>query len=101
VLEIGQTISHYPIIEKLGAGGMGIVDRAEDSHLKRQVAVEMLPKVFSDDPERPARFEREAKVLPSRNHPDIAAIHGLEQAEGKRLLVLELVEGKTPAHRIR
>ena len=98
--EIGQTISHYRITEKLGEGGMGVVYRAEDTNLSRQVAIKVLPDIFSGDPERMARFEREAKLLASLNHPNIAAIHGLEQAEGKRFLVLELVEGETLAQRI-
>jgi serine/threonine protein kinase/Tol biopolymer transport system component len=98
--EIGQTISHYRITEKLGAGGMGEVYRAEDTNLDRQVAIKGLPDIFSGDPERLARFEREAKLLASLNHPNIAAIYGLEQAAGKRFLVLELVEGETLAQRV-
>src|SRR5512136_1949651 len=98
--EIGQTVSHFRILEKLGAGGMGEVYRAEDTNLDRQVAIKVLPDVFSGDPERLARFEREAKLLASLNHPNIAAIHGLEESGGKRFLVLELVEGETPALRI-
>jgi serine/threonine protein kinase len=95
--EIGQAISHYKIIEKLGAGGMGEVYRAEDSNLDRQLAIKVLPDIFSGDPERLARFEREAKLLASLNHPDIAAIYGLEQAKGKCFLILELIEGETLA----
>ena len=98
--EIGQTISHYKIVEKLGAGGMGEVYRAEDTNLDRQVAIKVLPDIFSGDPERLARFEREARLLASLNHPNIATIHGLEQAEGKRFLVMELVQGETLALRI-
>src|SRR5512136_235048 len=98
--EIGETISHYRIIEKLGAGGMGVVYRAEDTSLNRQVAIKVLPEMFSGDPERMARSEREAKLLASLNHPNIAAIYGLESTEGKRFLVLELVEGETLAQRI-
>jgi len=97
---IGTTLSHYRITEKLGAGGMGVVYRAEDTNLDRQVAIKVLPDIFSGDPERMARFEREAKLLASLNHPNIAAIYGLEQAESKRFLVLELVEGETLAQRI-
>ncbi|MGA2260527.1 MAG: protein kinase [Acidobacteriota bacterium] len=97
---IGTTLSHYRITEKLGAGGMGEVYRAEDTNLDRQVAIKVLPDVFSGDPERLARFEREAKLLASLNHPNIAAIYGLEEAGGKRFLVLELVEGETLAQRI-
>jgi serine/threonine-protein kinase len=97
---IGQTISHYRITEKIGAGGMGVVYRAHDTTLDRQVAIKVLPDILSSNPERLARFEREAKLLASLNHPNIAAIHGLEQAESKRFLVLELVEGETLAQRI-
>jgi len=97
---IGTTLSHYHITEKLGAGGMGEVYRAQDTNLDRQVAIKVLPDIFAGDPERLARFEREAKLLASLNHPNIAAIHGLEEAGGKRFLVLELVEGETLAQRI-
>ncbi len=97
---IGKTISHYGIIEKLGQGGMGEVYRAEDTNLGRQVAVKVLPESLGGDAERMARFEREARVLASLNHPNIATIYGLEQAEGKRFLAMELVEGVTLAQRI-
>ncbi len=97
---IGTALSHYRITEKLGAGGMGEVYRAEDTNLDRQVAIKVLPEMLSGDPERMARFEREAKLLASLNHQNLAAIYGLEQADGKRFLVLELVEGETLAQRI-
>jgi len=93
--EIGQTISHYRILQKIGAGGMGEVYLAEDTSLDRKVALKFLPDVFTSDPERMARFEREAKLLASLNHPNIAGIHGLEKADGNRFLVLEYVEGET------
>jgi serine/threonine-protein kinase len=91
-----QTIAHYRIAAKLGAGGMGEVWRATDTKLGREVAIKVLPEVFATDPERLARFQREARVLASLNHPNIAAIHGVEE----RALVLELVEGPTLAERI-
>ncbi len=89
---IGTSISHYRIKAKLGQGGMGVVYRAEDTNLKREVAIKVLSEMFSGDPERMARFEREARLLASLNHPNIAAIYGLEQADGMRFLVMELVE---------
>jgi eukaryotic-like serine/threonine-protein kinase len=97
---IGTSLSHYRITEKLGQGGMGEVYRAKDTNLSRQVAIKVLPDEFAHDAERLARFEREAKLLASLNHPNIAAIHGLEEHEGKRFLVLELVEGQTLAERL-
>ena len=92
---LGKTVSHYRITEKLGQGGMGEVYRAEDTNLSRQVAIKVLPDEFAHDAERLARFEREAKLLASLNHPNIASIYGLEQADGKPFLVLELVEGES------
>ena len=93
--EIGQTVSHYRIVEKIGQGGMGEVYLADDTTLDRKVALKFLPEVFTGDPERMARFEREAKLLASLNHPNIAGIYGLEQIDGNRFLVLEYVEGET------
>ena len=97
---IGTTISHYRITAKLGAGGMGEVYRAEDTVLGREVAIKVLPEAFVSDPERLARFEREARLLATLNHPHIAQIHGLEETDGTKCLVLELVEGDTLAERI-
>src|SRR5512139_1536205 len=97
---IGKTLSHYRVVQELGRGGMGEVYVADDLSLDRKVALKFLPDAFTGNPERMARFEREAKLLASLNHPNIAAIHGLEQAEGKRFLVLELVEGETLQQRI-
>jgi hypothetical protein len=97
---IGMTLGHYRIIERIGIGGMGEVFRADDMNLGRQVAMKVLPDVFAGDPERLARFEREARLLASLNHPNIAAIHGLEERQGKRFLVLELVEGQTLEERL-
>jgi len=97
---IGKTLGHYRTGEPLGRGGMGEVYAADDLNLSRKVALKFLPEAFAGDPERMARFEREAKLLASLNHPNIAAIYGLEQAEGKRFIVMELVEGETLAQRI-
>jgi serine/threonine protein kinase len=97
---IGETLGHYKVLEQLGRGGMGEVYLAEDLSLDRKVALKFLPDVFTGDPERMARFEREAKLLASLNHPNIAAIYGLEQANGKRFLVLEYVEGETLQKRL-
>ncbi|MGH9602268.1 MAG: protein kinase domain-containing protein [Terriglobales bacterium] len=96
----GRVISHFTVSEKLGAGGMGEVYRASDSRLGREVALKVLPEAFAYDAERMARFEREAHLLASLNHPHIAAIYGLEDADGVRCLVLELVEGETLVERI-
>ena len=97
---VGQTLSHYRIIEKIGEGGMGEVYRAEDTSLKREVAIKVLPDRFTEDPQRLARFEREAQLLASLNHPNIAAIYELEEADGVRFLSLELVEGETLAEKV-
>jgi serine/threonine protein kinase len=97
---IGKTLDHYQIKSEIGKGGMGEVYQAKDQVLGREVALKFLPDAFAGDPERMARFEREAKVLASLNHPNIAAIYGLEQAEGKRYIVMELVEGETLAQRL-
>ncbi len=97
---VGTTISHYKVIEKIGQGGMGTVYRAQDTTLDREVAIKVLPEQFTQDPQRLARFEREAKLLASLNHPKIAAIYGLEEADGVRFLSLELVEGETLAEKL-
>ncbi len=96
----GKTLGHYRVGEPLGRGGMGEVYVADDLNLNRKVALKFLPEAFAGDPERMARFEREAKLLASLNHTNIAAIYGLEQAEGKRFIVMELVEGETLQQRI-
>src|SRR3970282_2278407 len=97
---IGQTLGHYRIEAQLGAGGMGVVYRATDSKLGRDVALKVLPEAFAQDAQRMQRFQREAQVLASLNHPNIATIHGLEEAAARRALVMELVEGPTLADRI-
>ena len=97
---IGKTLAHYEIVEKIGAGGMGEVYRATDSRLGRDVALKILPPALAEDAEHMARFEREARVLGSLNHPGIAAIFGIEQADGRRFLVMELAEGEDLAQRL-
>jgi Tol biopolymer transport system component len=99
-LSNGTRVGPYTIVEAVGAGGMGEVYRATDSRLKRQVAVKILPAGVAADPERLARFQREAEVLASLNHPHIAAVYGLEDTDDVRALVMELVEGPTLADRI-
>jgi eukaryotic-like serine/threonine-protein kinase len=97
---ISQTLSHYRILERIGQGGMGEVYRAEDTNLSRQVAIKVLPDEFAHDAERLARFQREAQVLASLSHPNITTLYGLEESDGKRFIVMELVEGHTLAQRL-
>ncbi len=97
---IGSQLLHYRIESHLGSGGMGEVYRASDTRLGRSVAIKVLPELFALDPERVARFEREARLLASLNHPNIAGLYGLEPADGKFFLVMELIEGETIAQRI-
>ena len=99
-LAAGTRLGPYDILAPLGAGGMGEVYRATDTKLKRQVAIKILPAELAADPERLARFQREAEVLASLNHPHIAAIYGLEDTAGMKALVMELVPGPTLADRI-
>jgi serine/threonine protein kinase len=96
----GFRIGPYEIVASLGAGGMGEVYRARDARLKRDVALKFLPETVAADPERLARFEREAQALAALKHPHIATIHGIEEDGGLRALVLELAEGETLADRI-
>src|SRR5215510_3948467 len=88
-MSLQQSIAHYRIVSKLGEGGMGAVYRATDTKLNRDIAIKVLPDSFADDPDRLARFTREAQVLASLNHPNIAAIYGVEE----RAIVMELVDG--------
>ena len=99
-LSSGVHLGSYEIIAPLGAGGMGEVYRARDTKLGREVALKLLPESFTHDAERVARFRREAQVLASLNHPHIAAIHGVDEANGQQFLVLELVDGETLSFRI-
>jgi serine/threonine protein kinase len=98
---IGKTLAHYEITSLLGRGGMGEVYKAKDQKLGRHVAIKVLPEEFAKDADRVARFQREAKLLASLNHPNIASIYGLEESDGTHFLVLELVEGDTLANRIK
>jgi Tol biopolymer transport system component len=97
---IGRTLAHYRIGASIGSGGMGEVYRATDTHLHREVAVKVLPPEVTQDPERLARFRREAQLLASLNHPNVAAIYGLEEADGQPFLTLELVEGEDLRQRL-
>jgi len=96
----GARLGPYEVTAQIGVGGMGEVYRATDTNLKRQVAIKVLPASVAGDTERLARFQREAEVLAALNHPNIAAIHGLEKSDGTIALVMELVEGPTLAERI-
>src|SRR3972149_1625264 len=98
---IGTRLAHYEITHYLGSGAFGDVYQATDTKLGRSVAIKLLPEAFARDAERVARFQREARVLASLNHPNIAAIYGLEESGGRNFLVMELVPGETLADRIR
>ena len=99
-LTAGTRLGAYEILSLLGVGGMGEVYRARDTKLNRDVALKVLPSEFASDPERMARFKREAQLLASLNHTNIAAIYGLEECDGVRALIMELAEGPTLADRI-
>src|SRR5687768_14095071 len=99
-LAVGSRLGSYEVVGALGAGGMGEVYRAVDTRLDRQVAIKILPEAVRADPERTVRFEREAKLLASLNHPNIAGIYGLERANDEQFIVMELVEGETLADQI-
>ena len=101
VIVVGKTLSHYEIRDSLGAGGMGEVYRARDTKLDRDVAIKVLPDDLAADPDRLARFEREAKLLAALSHANIGSIYGLEESDGVRFLVLELIEGETLGQRLR
>lgn len=97
---IGQTISHYRVIEKLGSGGMGVVYRATDTKLGRDVALKVLPREMANDPERLARFQREARAVAALNHPNVVTLHSVEEYNGVYFLTMELVEGHPLDHLI-
>src|SRR5215510_10397813 len=99
-LRVGQRIGAYEIVGSLGGGGMGEVYRARDARLNRDVAIKILPRALATDPDRITRFDREAKTLASLNHPNIAAIYGVEQANNLTALVMEFVDGDDLSQRI-
>jgi len=100
-LSTGRKLGTYEILSAIGAGGMGEVYQAHDTKLGRDVAIKVLPEVFAHDADRLSRFEREAKLLASLNHPNIATIHGLEKSNGTHYLVMELVSGENLAERVK
>src|SRR6266852_4999656 len=100
-LSIGTRIGPYEITSPLGEGGMGIVYRAHDTKLGRDVAIKALPDAFANDSDRLQRFQREAQVLASLNHPNIAQIYGFEESENARFIVMEFVEGVTLQERLK
>src|SRR5437016_3259312 len=100
-LSPGDKLGPYEILAPLGAGGMGEVYRTRDTQLEREVAIKVLPRALANDPERLARFDREAKILAALNHPNIAVIYGLVESDGGRALVMELVAGETLGDRIK
>ncbi len=99
-LEPGRMLSHYRLLAKIGEGGMGVVWRALDTSLDREVALKLLPDELSQDPERLSRLESEARIVAALNHPNIVTLHSIEEAEGRRFLTLELVEGRPLAELI-
>jgi serine/threonine protein kinase len=100
-MSIGKTLAHYTVSTLIGRGGMGEVYKAKDQKLGRDVAIKVLPEEFAKDADRVARFQREARLLASLNHPNIASIYGLEESDGTHFLVLELIEGDTLADRLK
>src|ERR1700681_4970638 len=100
-LSVGDKLGHYEVLAPIGAGGMGEVYRARDMQLERDVAIKVLPRALANDPERLARFDREAKILAALNHPNIAVIYGLVESCGQRALAMELVPGETLGDRMK
>jgi serine/threonine-protein kinase len=101
MIEVGRMLAHYKLVEKIGEGGMGVVWKALDTTLNREVAIKILPEAFAVDPDRRARFEREARLLATLNHPGIAGVYGLHASDGVHFIAMEYVPGEDLAERLR